>query len=267
MTGNGRVLAQVSRRDVGRRARPVMTCSPRSHHASFSVGCYCEDESRCHRSLLRKLLVARRAAGVVRQHEKTDVILIGAASVYGYNHVTRDAPASTVGTDESTEPVEAVEARDQPQYHCDGACTPDDLLRRSDVLPRTVRAKMDMKATAFRAKGSGVKASLRRVLPSGRMRVSSCNDRHAAAVGGLRRDLPLRQVDHPTRPHELTSRGPPTTHDNKTEDIKRAIAITDCSSRPARPPPKPPPRSRLQAAPMVVIIVDGRIKSVERLGK
>jgi uncharacterized protein YeaO (DUF488 family) len=28
-----------------------------SRSASFSVGCYCEDESRCHRSLLRELLV------------------------------------------------------------------------------------------------------------------------------------------------------------------------------------------------------------------
>jgi uncharacterized protein YeaO (DUF488 family) len=27
-----------------------------SHHAEFSVGCYCEDESRCHRSVLRELL-------------------------------------------------------------------------------------------------------------------------------------------------------------------------------------------------------------------
>ena len=27
-----------------------------SHHADFSVGCYCEDESRCHRSVLRELL-------------------------------------------------------------------------------------------------------------------------------------------------------------------------------------------------------------------
>jgi len=26
-----------------------------SHDADFSVGCYCEDESRCHRSLLRAL--------------------------------------------------------------------------------------------------------------------------------------------------------------------------------------------------------------------
>ncbi len=27
-----------------------------SHHANFSVGCYCEDEARCHRTLLRDLL-------------------------------------------------------------------------------------------------------------------------------------------------------------------------------------------------------------------
>jgi uncharacterized protein YeaO (DUF488 family) len=32
-----------------------------SHHANFSVGCYCEDEARCHRSLLRALLVERGA--------------------------------------------------------------------------------------------------------------------------------------------------------------------------------------------------------------
>jgi uncharacterized protein YeaO (DUF488 family) len=27
-----------------------------SHTASFSVGCYCEDEERCHRSILKQLL-------------------------------------------------------------------------------------------------------------------------------------------------------------------------------------------------------------------
>jgi uncharacterized protein YeaO (DUF488 family) len=32
-----------------------------SHQTNFSVGCYCEDESRCHRSLLRALLVERGA--------------------------------------------------------------------------------------------------------------------------------------------------------------------------------------------------------------
>jgi uncharacterized protein YeaO (DUF488 family) len=32
-----------------------------SRHANFSVGCYCENESRCHRSLLRALLAERGA--------------------------------------------------------------------------------------------------------------------------------------------------------------------------------------------------------------
>lgn len=32
-----------------------------SHHSPFSVGCYCEDESRCHRSVLRELLFERGA--------------------------------------------------------------------------------------------------------------------------------------------------------------------------------------------------------------
>jgi uncharacterized protein YeaO (DUF488 family) len=27
-----------------------------SHHADFSVGCYCENEARCHRSVLKQLL-------------------------------------------------------------------------------------------------------------------------------------------------------------------------------------------------------------------
>lgn len=32
-----------------------------SHHADFSLGCYCEDERRCHRSILRKLLAEHGA--------------------------------------------------------------------------------------------------------------------------------------------------------------------------------------------------------------
>jgi uncharacterized protein YeaO (DUF488 family) len=35
-----------------------------SHSASFSVGCYCEDESRCHRSVLREVLAESGAAVV-----------------------------------------------------------------------------------------------------------------------------------------------------------------------------------------------------------
>ncbi|MGE0039552.1 MAG: DUF488 domain-containing protein [Vicinamibacterales bacterium] len=33
-----------------------------SHASDFSVGCYCEDEARCHRSVLRELLAERGAA-------------------------------------------------------------------------------------------------------------------------------------------------------------------------------------------------------------
>jgi uncharacterized protein YeaO (DUF488 family) len=32
-----------------------------SHHADFSVGCYCVDEAHCHRSILRALLAERGA--------------------------------------------------------------------------------------------------------------------------------------------------------------------------------------------------------------
>ena len=32
-----------------------------SHEADFSVGCYCENEARCHRSVLRRLLKERGA--------------------------------------------------------------------------------------------------------------------------------------------------------------------------------------------------------------
>ena len=33
-----------------------------SHSSDFSVGCYCDDERRCHRSVLRELLAERGAA-------------------------------------------------------------------------------------------------------------------------------------------------------------------------------------------------------------
>jgi uncharacterized protein YeaO (DUF488 family) len=32
-----------------------------SRHSDFSVGCYCNEESRCHRSILRALLIERGA--------------------------------------------------------------------------------------------------------------------------------------------------------------------------------------------------------------
>lgn len=33
-----------------------------SHTTNLSVGCYCEQESRCHRTILKELLVAAGAA-------------------------------------------------------------------------------------------------------------------------------------------------------------------------------------------------------------
>lgn len=33
-----------------------------SQHSHFSVGCYCEDEARCHRSVLRQVLLEKGAA-------------------------------------------------------------------------------------------------------------------------------------------------------------------------------------------------------------
>lgn len=32
-----------------------------SHQTAFALGCYCEDEARCHRSILRSLLAERGA--------------------------------------------------------------------------------------------------------------------------------------------------------------------------------------------------------------
>lgn len=43
-------------------ARTLDVLAALSHGASFSVGCYCADEARCHRSILRALLAERGAA-------------------------------------------------------------------------------------------------------------------------------------------------------------------------------------------------------------
>ena len=37
-------------------ARVIQLLAALSHQTNFSVGCYCEDESHCHRSVLRSLL-------------------------------------------------------------------------------------------------------------------------------------------------------------------------------------------------------------------
>ena len=43
------------------RSRELDLLAALSHHGNFSVGCYCVDESRCHRSILRHLLKERGA--------------------------------------------------------------------------------------------------------------------------------------------------------------------------------------------------------------
>ena len=42
-------------------ARTLDLLAALSHSSAFSVGCYCDDEARCHRSILRDLLQARGA--------------------------------------------------------------------------------------------------------------------------------------------------------------------------------------------------------------
>jgi uncharacterized protein YeaO (DUF488 family) len=53
-----RFPAELKRPDA---ARLLDTLAALSHHANFSVGCYCADERRCHRSILRRELQDRGA--------------------------------------------------------------------------------------------------------------------------------------------------------------------------------------------------------------
>jgi uncharacterized protein YeaO (DUF488 family) len=43
-------------------AKDIELLAALSHQSNFSVGCYCEDESRCHRSILRELFEQKGAA-------------------------------------------------------------------------------------------------------------------------------------------------------------------------------------------------------------
>ena len=43
------------------RSRELDVLAALSHQTNLSVGCYCKDESRCHRSVLRELLTERGA--------------------------------------------------------------------------------------------------------------------------------------------------------------------------------------------------------------
>src|SRR5262249_32965749 len=48
-----RYEAEMARPDT---SRLLDALAALSHDSNFSVGCYCEDESRCHRSILRRIL-------------------------------------------------------------------------------------------------------------------------------------------------------------------------------------------------------------------
>jgi uncharacterized protein YeaO (DUF488 family) len=48
--------------NVPEASRTIDLLAALSHQTNFSVGCYCEDESRCHRSILRELLAEKGAA-------------------------------------------------------------------------------------------------------------------------------------------------------------------------------------------------------------
>src|SRR5215212_8688736 len=55
--GDWDVFVRQYRREMSEAAaeRLLAVLALLSHGAEFSVGCYCEDESRCHRSILRQL--------------------------------------------------------------------------------------------------------------------------------------------------------------------------------------------------------------------
>jgi uncharacterized protein YeaO (DUF488 family) len=50
--------AEMNRPDA---ARVLDLLAALSHQTSFSLGCYCENEERCHRSILKELLAERGA--------------------------------------------------------------------------------------------------------------------------------------------------------------------------------------------------------------
>jgi uncharacterized protein YeaO (DUF488 family) len=54
-----RFMAQMKEPD---KAHVLDMLAALSHQTDFSIGCYCEEESRCHRSVLRGLLIQRGAA-------------------------------------------------------------------------------------------------------------------------------------------------------------------------------------------------------------
>jgi uncharacterized protein YeaO (DUF488 family) len=54
-------FAKRYRREMRERAHLLQALAALSQTGNFSIGCYCEDEKHCHRSVLRQLLAAHGA--------------------------------------------------------------------------------------------------------------------------------------------------------------------------------------------------------------
>ncbi|WP_353477640.1 DUF488 family protein, N3 subclade, partial [Escherichia coli] len=53
-----RFRQEIEQRDAG---KTLDVLAALSHQTDFAIGCYCENEQRCHRSVLRALLAERGA--------------------------------------------------------------------------------------------------------------------------------------------------------------------------------------------------------------
>ena len=54
-------FARLYRREMRDRGHLIAVLAALSHGSDFSVGCYCKDERRCHRSILREILAEHGA--------------------------------------------------------------------------------------------------------------------------------------------------------------------------------------------------------------
>jgi uncharacterized protein YeaO (DUF488 family) len=54
-------FAKRYRQEMGEREHLLEVLARLSRSSNFAVGCYCEDEKQCHRTILRQLLVERGA--------------------------------------------------------------------------------------------------------------------------------------------------------------------------------------------------------------
>lgn len=58
-------FAKRYRQEMRAQEHLLMLLAHLSKNSNFAVGCYCEDESRCHRSILRQILV-EHGAGIAK---------------------------------------------------------------------------------------------------------------------------------------------------------------------------------------------------------